>query len=155
MQTKLLIDIAEFAPLLVACSRRWRRLLDARLREHNLSDATATPLIALLRLGNDVPQAVLAERVGVERPSLVRVIDELESGGLIERIADGADRRINLIRLTKHGHRVAMEAEQCAAELRTCLLGDFNRASLAAALNLLQALAEKTASFTDPLKGDD
>lgn len=40
--------------------------MNAVLTEHNLSDAGAAPLTALLRHGDRIPQGVLAERVGLK-----------------------------------------------------------------------------------------
>src|ERR1700712_440973 len=107
METNLKESWAEFAPLLVVCGRGWRRALNIMLADHNLSDATAAPLITLLRTGDRIPQGVLAERVGVEGPTLVRVLDGLESDGLICRVPDESDRRIKLVELTAEGTKVA------------------------------------------------
>ncbi len=90
----------EFAPLLASTARGWRKAFDAAMAEHGLSDAKAIPLMTLLRHGDRIPQGVLAERVGIEGATIVRVVDELEKDGLIQRIADDADRRVKLIQLT-------------------------------------------------------
>lgn len=139
---------AEFAPMLMICGRGWRRALNNALTEHNLSDASAAPLIALLRQGDRIPQGVLAERVGVEGPTLVRILDSLENVGLICRLPDETDRRIKLVQLTEGGTAVAKRAESCAAELREQILGDLDPEKVAAALAVLRAIAAKTATLT-------
>jgi MarR family transcriptional regulator for hemolysin len=146
---------AEFAPLLMICGRGWRRALNAVLTEHKLSDASAAPLIALLRHGDRIPQNVLAERVGVEGPTLVRVLDSLENDGLICRVPDEADRRIKLVQLTEGGTAVAERAEGCAAELREQILGDIDPEQVEAALGVLRAIAEKTAALTGTQDNDE
>lgn len=118
------------------------------LVEHNLSDATAAPLITLLRLGDRIPQGVLAERVGVEGPTLVRVLDGLESDGLICRVPDDSDRRIKLVQLTADGLKVAQRCEQCAVKLREIMLGDIPPQQIVAALDVMRIIADKAASFT-------
>jgi MarR family transcriptional regulator for hemolysin len=148
MPTNLKQDWAEFAPLLMICGRGWRRALNAVLTAHNLSDASAAPLISLLRHGDRIPQGVLAERVGVEGPTLVRVLDGLEHDGLICRVPDEADRRIKLVQLTTAGTAVAMRAETCAAELRERILGDIEPREFDAALAVLRAIAAKTATLS-------
>ena len=146
---------AEFAPLLMICGRGWRRALNAILTEHNLSDASAAPLIALLRHGDRIPQGVLAERVGVEGPTLVRVLDSLENDGLIRRVPDEADRRIKLVQLTGGGTAIAERAEGCAAELRAQILGDLDPEQVGAALEVLRAIAAKTAALSGIQENDE
>lgn len=141
---------AELGPLLASCSRRWRKILDARLQAHNLSEATAAPLVILLRQGDHIAQSLLAERVGIEGQSLVRILDDLETDGLVDRIAHPSDRRVKLVCLTTPGKRAAVCAERCAASVRETLLADLEPGHLAATTNLLRALAEKTATFDDP-----
>jgi MarR family transcriptional regulator, transcriptional regulator for hemolysin len=155
METVLKSSWAEFAPLLLVCGRGWRRALNIMLVEHNLSDATAAPLITLLRLGDRIPQGVLAERVGVEGPTLVRVLDGLESDGLICRVPDDSDRRIKLVQLTADGIKVAQHCEQCAAKLREIMLGDIPPQQLLAALDVMHIIADKAASFTGAQDGDE
>jgi MarR family transcriptional regulator for hemolysin len=155
MKTDLKNSWAEFAPLLLICGRGWRRALNIMLAEHNLSDATAAPLITLLRTGDRIPQGVLAERVGVEGPTLVRVLDGLESDGLICRVPDESDRRIKLVELTAAGTRVAERCEQCAAALREIMLGDIPPEQMLGALDLLRKIADKAASFTGTEENDN
>lgn len=141
---------AEFAPQLIISGRAWRRALNTVLAEHSLSDATAAPLIALLRDGDRVPQGVLAERVGVEGPTLVRVLDGLENDGLIARVPAETDRRIKLVQLTKEGTALAEQCERCAANLREKMLGDLDPADVRAALEVLRAIARKAACISGP-----
>ncbi|MBB3541100.1 MarR family transcriptional regulator for hemolysin [Rhizobium sp. BK176] len=155
MTTNLKRTWAEFAPLLMICGRGWRRALNAVLTDHNLSDASAAPLIALLRHGDRIPQGVLAERVGVEGPTLVRVLDSLENDGLICRVPDEADRRIKLVQLTGGGTAVAERAESCAAELRAQILGDLDPQQVEAALEVLRAIAAKTAVLSGTQENDE
>jgi MarR family transcriptional regulator for hemolysin len=148
METVMKNPWAEFAPLLLICGRGWRRALNTMLVEHNLSDASAAPLITLLRLGDRIPQGVLAERVGVEGPTLVRVLDGLESDGLICRVADDSDRRIKLVELTVEGTKVAKRCEECAAKLREIMLSDIPPQQILTALDVMRIIAEKAAAFT-------
>ncbi len=133
----------EFAPLLASTARGWRKAFDAAMASHNLSDAKAIPLMLLLRHGDRIPQGVLAERVGIEGATIVRVVDELEKEGLIQRVADETDRRVKLIQLTPEGRAIAAKAERAAARLRTMFLGDFDPEMIDAAMEVLRRLNEK------------
>lgn len=146
---------AEFAPLLLSCGRGWRRALNSMLSEHSLSDATAAPLIMLLRHGDLVPQSVLAERVGVEGPTLVRVLDGLEGDGLICRVPAESDRRIKLVQLTPEGTKTAQRCEATAAALREKMLGDIEPQRVLDALDVLRVIAAKSAGFSGTQENDE
>lgn len=133
----------EFAPLLASAARGWRKAFDAAMAEHGLSDAKAIPLITLLRHGDCNPQGVLAERVGIEGATIVRIVDELEKDGLIQRIVDDADRRVKLIQLTEDGRAVATQVEKSAARLRAQFLGGFDLQEVDVAMEVLRKLNEK------------
>ncbi len=133
----------DFASLLTGAARGWRKAFDAAMAEHGLSDAKAIPLVILLRHGDRIPQGVLAERVGIEGATIVRVVDELERDGLIQRIADDADRRVKLIQLTEDGRVVATQVEKSATRLRAQFLGDFNSQEVDIAMEVLRKLNEK------------
>ncbi|SHO66683.1 MarR family transcriptional regulator, transcriptional regulator for hemolysin [Pseudoxanthobacter soli DSM 19599] len=133
----------DFAPRLSAASRGWRRAYDAAMAAHGLSNATALPLMMLARYGDGIPQKDLADLVGVEGPTIVRVVDGLEQEGLIRRDADAADRRVKLIRLTDAGRAVAAEAETAASALRARLLGDLPPEHVDIALGVLDGILEK------------
>ncbi|MEN3390839.1 MarR family winged helix-turn-helix transcriptional regulator [Brucella melitensis] len=133
----------EFAPLLASAARGWRKAFDAAMAEHGLFDAKAIPLITLLRHGDCIPQGVLAERVGIEGATIVRIVDELEKDGLIQRIVDDADRRVKLIQLTEDGRAVATQVEKSAARLRAQFLGGFDLQEVDVAMEVLRKLNEK------------
>jgi MarR family transcriptional regulator for hemolysin len=77
---------AELGLLVARLARVWRRKADQTLAAHGLSEATAHPLLILSRGGREnVRQGVLAEEMGLEGPSVVRLIDLLAAEGLVER----------------------------------------------------------------------
>ena len=58
-------------------------------------------VLACLALRQSATQTEIAEMIGVEPPTLVRVIDRMEQSGWIARRSDPSDRRKNAIRATK------------------------------------------------------
>ena len=81
-------------------SRWWRGQIDERLRPQGLTQARWIVLVNLRRGGEGMQQKDLARFVGVEGPTLVRVLDYLEGENLIERRADTSDRRAKSVHLT-------------------------------------------------------
>lgn len=62
------------------------------LAEYNVSNACAAPLLMVGHLGEAVRQRTLADHVGIEGPSLVRLLDQLCAAGLAHRNDDPGDR---------------------------------------------------------------
>ncbi len=81
----------------------WRREVDHRLRRFGLTEATWRPILMLGQIGAPARQTDLARAMDIESTSLVRLLDVLEQGGLVERVADPADRRSKRISITPAG----------------------------------------------------
>lgn len=111
-------------------ARRWRQLLDDRLRDTGLSQARWLALLHLHRLGDGVSQITLAQSIGIEGASLVRILDDLESRGLVERHADPQDRRAKRLVLTPDGALAMQQVEGIADALRSELLDGLEDSAL-------------------------
>lgn len=107
-------------------TRRWRQVLDSEFRSAGLTDATWRPLLHLHVLGDGVRQKDLAASVGIEGPSLVRLIDTLVTKGLIQRSEDVTDRRAKLLCLTPEGLLVVARIKETVSSLENELLSSFN-----------------------------
>ena len=121
-------------------ARWWRNKLDERLRPLGLSQARWTALWHLAREGDGLTQKQLASAVGVEGPSLVRVLDALESDGLIERRQPPYDRRVRALYLTTSGRDVLTRIDESAAEVRASLLSGVSDRDLATCLKVFQRI---------------
>ena len=78
----------------------WRSIIDRRLAPLGLTQTRWVTLYHLWKLGEGNPQCDLARAIGVEAPSLVRTLGQLEEQGLVERRACDHDRRSKRIYLT-------------------------------------------------------
>lgn len=88
----------------------------------DLSDATAWPLIHLGQVGDGHKQGVLAKALGIEGPSLVRLLDRLCALELVVRVPHGEDRRANTICLTEKGRAHLARIEEAFSEVRQRML---------------------------------
>ena len=131
-----------FTANLLSTGRQWRRAVDQALSSHGISEATGSPLLWIGRLGGGVRQVVLAQHVGIEGPSLVRLLDQLESLGLVVRKDDPTDRRAKGLWLTTEGEELAARMEDVLDKLRCKILADVNKADLDAAVRVLQAFEQ-------------
>jgi MarR family transcriptional regulator for hemolysin len=126
---------------LVLAARRWRRTSHGVLASYGVSEACAVPLLTANRLGAAVRQVTLAEHVGIEGPSLVRLLDQLCAAGLVRRDEDPEDKRAKTITLTDEGRAVTARMEERLVTLRARLLKGVSRADLETTLRVLEAFS--------------
>lgn len=103
-------------------ARRWRKLLDERLRDLGVTQARWSTMVALHRGGEGVTQRELAELMSIENPTLVRLLDNLEAQKLIERRPCEQDRRARRLHLTPRGEAFIEKLDSRAEGLRDQLL---------------------------------
>ena len=104
------------------------------------SPVNGRDLSVLLLLDSREPesQQQAAERIGVDRTTMVSLLDRLEGQGLVERRPDPADRRRNVVALTDAGRRVLREATAASDDAERELLAALSPAE---ARKLRQLLA--------------
>ena len=134
-----LLNERTFTGSLLRLARIYRREVNRALAEHDLSDARALPVLHIARSGGGMRQGHLAEELGVEGPSLVRILDQLCAAGLVERRDDPKDGRAKTLHLTAEGDALAVVVEGAAQELRTRLLVDVSPEDLAATVRTFAA----------------
>ncbi|MDB5518181.1 MAG: transcriptional regulator [Tardiphaga sp.] len=140
---------AEIGLLISRIGRLWRREADQALAAHGLSEATALPLMVLSRRGKSVRQGVLAEEMGIEGPSLVRLIDLLQAEGLVERREDPTDRRAKTLHLTALGETRADEINRILRRVRAYLLKDISGDDLAVTFEVLQRIEQRASRLLE------
>ncbi len=131
---------AELGLLVARLARVWRRRADQALRAHGLSEATAHPLLILSRSGTSVRQGVLADEMGLEGPSVVRLIDLLAAEDLVERREDPTDRRAKILHLTPLGEAKADEIKRVMRRVRTELMKGVTPDELAVTFEVLRRI---------------
>ncbi len=137
MTTPRQLDERAFASALLRLARIYRREVNKALAAHGLSDAKALPVLHIARAGGGLRQGVLAEELGVEGPSLVRILDQLAN--LIERRDDPTDKRAKTLHLTPEGQALAAVVEEAVQEVRTRMLVDVRDDDLQAAVRTFAA----------------
>jgi len=123
-------------------TRASRHAMDQRMRPLGLSKATWRTLYWLQHHGDGVTQRTLAERMGIESPSLVRLLDNLERSGLVERRTAPTDRRANALHLTAKARPLLKAINRAAEEVRAELLVGVDEHSLRDALTVLRRVVD-------------
>lgn len=138
------MDVEEtFALTLARVSRSWRAALDARLRESGFTQARWYTLLQLSRGREGMSQRELAALVGVEGPTIGRLLDALEMQGLIERRPVNGDRRAYHIHLTAAAQPLLKEINRTATGLRRELLADIPAEDLDTCVTVLQGIGDR------------
>jgi MarR family transcriptional regulator for hemolysin len=119
-------------------SRCWRAKLDERLRPLGLSQSRWMVLLHLSKRGDGVVQKALAEWMGIEGPTLVRILDRMTEDGWIERRESPTDRRAKTVHLTEQARAVIQQINKVAAQLRGELLANIPVADIEACMRVLQ-----------------
>jgi DNA-binding MarR family transcriptional regulator len=84
-----------------------RRFADA-LRSHKLAPREYGVLASIARQGPQSQQQI-GERLGIDRTTMVNIIDDLEDAALVTRVRDRVDRRRYAITLSPDGERLIHE----------------------------------------------
>lgn len=108
--------------ILARASAIWRYHLESALRPRGLTYSTWRTLAFMQREGDGLVQKDLAQCMGIEAPTLVRLLDRLAAGGFVVRRPFPGDRRANTVHLSTRAHEVLEELNEVAAALRRRLL---------------------------------
>ena len=102
--------------LLRCVCRTYRHEMDARLRPEGLHCGQDAFLMRLSE-EEDLTQTELGERLGVEPPTVSKMIRRVEKQGLVERTEDPDDARVMRTRLTEEGRAKQARIQQCWQDL--------------------------------------
>ncbi|MBS1186185.1 MAG: MarR family transcriptional regulator [Burkholderiaceae bacterium] len=127
---------------LTQVARAYTYAADKLASNFGLSQATAWPAVMIGRIGDGARPGVVADFLGLEPSSLVRVMDQLTESGLVERREDPNDRRAKILRLTSEGKKRVAQIEQALIPFRRGLLKGVSIADLEACQRVLNALHE-------------
>ena len=138
--------------LLVLVGRRWRALVDDRLRSIGQSSARMEALSAIMNAPAPSSQVLIANRLRIEGPTITRMIDALSRDGLVERRAAPDDRRSKHLSLTEAGNEALAQIFEVVDPLRERLLDGFDETDLEHTRKMLRVML---ARLDDGLPGDE
>lgn len=130
----------KFGTLLALLARSWRAELDRRLAHLGLSQARWLVLLHLSRMTEPPTQRELAQSVGVEGPTLARLLDSLETQGFVRRLPVPEDRRAKKIVLTEAAQPLIQQIEAISGQMHHDLLSGINEEDLQACSRVHQLI---------------
>ena len=120
--------------------RVWRALIDLRLKPLELTQTHWVTLHNIHQLPPEQSQIQLAKAIGIEQPSLVRTLDQLEQKGLISRHTCANDRRAKRIKLTDKAQPIIEQMELVISRTRGEILGGVSQQEIDILISLIGRL---------------
>ena len=137
----------QFSEALHLAAHGWRTALDRRLRPLGYSRSRWMVLLHVSR-NDGITHRELAEIMGIEAPTLVRLIDRMENEGLLKRCASETDRRVKHLRLSSTGRKEVERIWASASDLRQELLSGLSKTEIENTLHVLQHIRSRLESLT-------
>ena len=132
-------------PDLVGYHLRMAQVMIFRDFDRELSDLDITPAIfgvlEILRRNKGLTQTRLAQAIGLDRSSLVPLLDKLQKRNIVEREASTKDRRSNHLHLTDAGEQLLVEAERRVRLHEKRILARLTKSEARQLIQLLMKLA--------------
>ncbi|MFK0330350.1 MarR family winged helix-turn-helix transcriptional regulator [Rhizobium metallidurans] len=124
---------------LAAFNRKLRAVFDKIVRERNMTLPRARVFFTLNKK-DGINQRELADRLELETPTLVRILDAMEGQGFVERRVAGSDRRAKEIYITETGKVVAGEIDDIAVSVRAQVIAGIPERDLRTTLDTIRAM---------------
>ena len=130
-------------------ARRWKQQMDNALRHHGSSHARWLTLTWVDLLDGQANHRELAERVNVELPTLVRLLNRLEQENLVQRRSLGGKGRAKSVVLTDSGREALARMAVVVNETRATFLQGIDDEQLSQALETLDQLLKACVPVID------
>ena len=132
----------QFPFTIARVTRRWRKMMDERLKDLGVTQARWSTMFYLQAGGEGMTQRELASLMAIENPTLVRLLDSLEGQNLIERRPCPNDRRARRLHLTNGGRAFMDEMSGRADRLRDEMLEGVSEKDIEVTLRVFDKILE-------------
>lgn len=127
--------------LLKHAQERLRALNNIALAHHGI-DGRELAVLIVLATGEPASQQEAAARLGVDRTTMVALLDVLEHKGLVARTPDATDRRRNVVDLTSAGRTTLQRGTEATDEVEQEFLAPLSRRAADQFRSTLRTLLE-------------
>lgn len=97
-------------------------------------------IIILANNDNGLTQKEIADKLVLEGPTIIPIIDKLEKDGFVIREVDTKDRRINRIYLTEKSHSSLDDMIECVSRIKKISLNEISEENIALTKNTLEKM---------------
>jgi len=133
-------------------------IITARSFERSLNDLLVPQgitfrqcqILGWLALSGDLTQADLAEKMGIEPPTMLALLDRMERDGWVQRLAHPEDRRKKIIRPTPRAEPIWAKITGAARSVRTRATAGMEPDDAEALIRLLQRILANLGETSPP-----
>lgn len=116
-------------------------IIDQELRKRfNITFGQWKVLIILANSNSGLTQKEIADKLVLEGPTLIPIIDKLEKDDLVVRKNDAKDRRINRVFLTDRTNDLLNDTIQCVAQIKEICITDIAENEVLITKNTLEKM---------------
>jgi MarR family transcriptional regulator for hemolysin len=123
----------------IMAARAFERAMNAEISPRGITWRQCQ-VLGWLALDGDLSQTELAERMMIEGPTLVGILDRMERDGWITRHDFPGDRRKKIVRSTDRAEPVWQEISQCARRVRAQAIEGLTKDDLATLRRILNRI---------------
>ena len=128
-------------------SKAFQKAFDLELRNKIGITITQSKVIFALYMHSGPTQRELADKIGVESPTLVPIIDKMEEDGYVKRKPDPQDRRIKRIYTTSKTDSLWDSMLECAAQIRKVSTKEVSEQEIKSALGVIKKITENLTAY--------
>ena len=133
--------------VIYSASKMMQKAFDLELRNKTGINLVQSKVIFALNMQSGPTQRELAEKIGVESPTLVPIIDKMEQDGYVKRKNDPNDRRIKRIYATAKADSMWDSMMECAAQIRKTSTSDLSEHEIKSAMGVVKKMTENLAVY--------
>ncbi|MFJ7565739.1 MarR family winged helix-turn-helix transcriptional regulator [Herminiimonas sp. NPDC097707] len=121
-------------------SRAWRYQMNKRLKPFGLNLSTRQVLLQLQRHPAGLIQRELARKLGIESPTLVRLLDLLEQKEWVQRTISASDKRYKYAVLTPKANEQLQIIEKLSRQLRAEMMQGLSIADIESSTQVMRQM---------------
>jgi MarR family transcriptional regulator, transcriptional regulator for hemolysin len=137
----------DFTIAITPARKAWTQAIGVALTDDKLPMSLAVAIVLAARLGADAHQHVLATEIGINPAALVRILDQGEAMGLLERRDVPGNRRTKTVELLPAGKLLAEKMEATLTALRAGMLHGMPLEDVQTATRVLRSLEAQSLAY--------
>ncbi len=130
-----------------SASKTFQKAFDLELRNKIGITITQSKVIFALYLHSGLTQRELADKIGVESPTLVPIIDKMEEDGYVQRKFDPQDRRIKRVYTTSKTDLLWDSMMECATQIKKVSTKEVSEQEIKSALGIIKKITENLSTY--------
>jgi MarR family transcriptional regulator for hemolysin len=116
--------------------------MDQRVGPLGLTGPRWHLLVELANLKTSPSQTELASLLNIESASLIKMLDALETAGLVRRVPHTTDRRTKIIKITKAGQDVMHDISSIAKDVRKIILEGVSKEEIEVCMRVFSMIGQ-------------